>query len=152
MRYLSSLTPRKSGQLWNLMDPFDEMFKDVSAPVFSKNELGFSAVDIEEKEAAYLVTMDLPGMKEEEIKIDLAKNLLKISGERKRETKKEDGHYYERSYGAFSRTFNVPDNIDAEKIEAKYEHGVLKIEIPKAEINKEKTIKINVNSSKQLNG
>lgn len=152
MKYLSPFTYPKNYNLWNLSSTFDDLFNEVATPALlnKKGTLGFSATDIEETEKGFLVSMDLPGMKEEEIKVDFADHVLKISGERKRETKSEDGSYLERSHGSFSRSFSLPENIKSEAISAHYENGVLKIEIPKNELASPKSFKINVNSAKQV--
>jgi HSP20 family protein len=90
-------------------------------------------VDTAETDTAYEVTAELPGVEEKEIKISLENNLLCISGEKKaeREEKKKDYVMTERSYGSFKRAFTLPDNVDAEKIAAKFEKGVLKVMLPK---------------------
>jgi HSP20 family protein len=104
-------------------------------------------VDIKETEAAYIVQCDLPGMDKDAIQISFEKNYLTISGERKKAADKEreeDGVIYrvsERSSGAFRRTIAIPDDIKDEKIEAKYENGVLQISIPRLEKGSKKNVR-----------
>ena len=101
-------------------------------------------VNTREDEKAYVVEADLPGVKKEDIKvnIDPEKRTLTISGERKfkEETKKEDYYKIESSYGKFMRTFSLPENVDAEHIDAKTEDGVLTITLPKVK-KEEKEVK-----------
>lgn len=92
------------------------------------------ACEISETKDHFHMSVDLPGIKKEDIKIELKDNALTISGERKQE-KKGDGdknaHYVERFYGGFTRIFKIPETADGEKIQARYENGVLEIDIPK---------------------
>jgi HSP20 family protein len=76
---------------------------------------------------------ELPGMKEEDIDVSVVGNTLTIRGERTAESEVKEDDYYccERSYGSFSRSIAVPSNVDAQKIEANYEDGVLEVSLPK---------------------
>jgi HSP20 family protein len=85
-------------------------------------------------------------MKKEEFKIDLNDNYLTVSGERKYTQERNDKHFYsvETQFGSFSRSFALPENVDANKISAKYENGILELEVPKDEKKVLKTtIKVN---------
>lgn len=105
----------------------------------------YPAVDVLEEKDRYTVKAELPGVKQEDIKISLDDNVLTLKGERKSETEKKDDYYYrERVYGEFSRSFRLPTDVDAEKIEATYQDGVLKVDIPKSEEVKPKEISITV--------
>jgi len=99
------------------------------------------SVNTREDENNYMVEIDLPGVKKEDVKvnIDPEKRTLTISGERKfkEEIKKEDYYKIESSYGKFMRTFSLPENVDLENIDAKTQEGVLHITLPK--IQKEET-------------
>lgn len=92
-------------------------------------------VNTREGKYAYHIDIDLPGMKKEDINIDVHDNSLSISGERKYkdEIKEEDYYKVETSFGKFERVFTLPDNIDTEKISANSADGVLEIIIPKQE-------------------
>jgi len=94
-----------------------------------------------EDEKAYYIEVDLPGVKKEDIKVDIKDNTLTISGERKfKDEVKEDDYYkIETSIGKFSRTFTLPEDADVENIDAKSENGVLDIVIPK--VKKEESVK-----------
>ena len=101
-------------------------------------------VDIFETEGEIVVKAELPGMDRKDIWLHLENNVLSLRGERKfeKETKDENYHRIERSYGAFNRSFSIPATVDEEKIRADYKDGVLKIVLPKKEQTKPKQIKI----------
>ncbi len=92
-------------------------------------------VDILEKDQAYELHVAVPGMNKEDFKIDLKDNYLTISGERKFTNEKKDKNFrsVETQYGAFSRSFSLPENVDGTKINAKYNNGILELTIPKDE-------------------
>ena len=102
------------------------------------------SVDIFETEGEIVVKAELPGMDRKDIQLNLENNVLSLRGERKftKETKDENYHRIERSYGVFSRSFSIPATVDEEKIRADYKDGVLKIMLPKKEQAKPKQIKI----------
>jgi len=93
-------------------------------------------VNTREGEFAYHVDVDLPGVKKEDIKIDVKDNMLIINGERsfKDEVKEEDYYKVETSFGKFARSFTLPDNVDIENIDASTDNGVLEVVIPKLEM------------------
>jgi len=114
-------------------------------------EMGWApAIEVFEKEDKFVVKAELPGIKEEEIDISVLGNMLNIKGERKveSEVKEQDYHCCERSYCTFSRLITVPSNIDAKKIEATYEDGVLEVSLPKVPEVKPK--KIAVSAKKKM--
>ena len=104
-------------------------------------------MDINETKDKYVVTAEIPGMGAKDFNVTLSDNVLTVKGEKKSEYQKDDDGCYcsERSYGTFSRTVRLPDDIkhDASKIKASYKDGVLKIEIPKGE-SKTKQLQITV--------
>lgn len=103
-------------------------------------------VDILETENAFEVQVEVPGMNKEDFNIEVKDNTLVISGERKfsNERKESDYQSIETRYGAFSRSFSLPDNIKSDKINAKYVNGMLELSIPKDEKKLLKTsIKVN---------
>ncbi|MGM0520122.1 MAG: Hsp20/alpha crystallin family protein [Campylobacterota bacterium] len=132
-------------------DPF-KTFNELERNYFNyptNNNEGINAfipvVNTREGEYAYHIDVDLPGVKKEGIKVDISKNILTISGERKTkdEVKEEDYHKVETSFGKFSRSFTLPENADIENIEASSTDGVLEVVIPKQkEENSKKTIEI----------
>lgn len=95
---------------------------------------GSVAIDVKEDESSVTVFADLPGVDEDEIKIDLESNILLISAEREFDHDNEDSEEYlvlERSYGPVNRAVNVPGQLDKGGMTAKYKRGVLKVRIPK---------------------
>lgn len=102
------------------------------------------AVDVEETEQHYIMSFDLPGIKKEDINIEVHENQITISGERKQAYKRNTGStsYKERAYGKFVRTFAIPQSVDTEKVEAHYENGVLVLALPKAEMAKSRKVQI----------
>jgi HSP20 family protein len=102
------------------------------------------AVDIYETGNELVLTAEVPGIEEKDIEIKIEDNTLTLKGERKfeKETKEENFHRIERSYGSFFRAFALPNSIDTDRIQAEYENGVLKIVMPKRQELKPKTVKI----------
>jgi HSP20 family protein len=102
------------------------------------------AVDIFETEGDIVVKAELPGMDRKDIVLNLENNVLTLKGERRfeKETKEENYHRIERSYGGFSRSFSIPATVDEERIRADYKDGVLRILLPKKEQAKPKQIRI----------
>lgn len=91
------------------------------------------AVDIAEKDNAYEITADLPGLDEKNIEVQLSNGNLTIKGEKKeeKEEKKKDFYLQERRFGSFERTFGVPEGVDTDKVEASFKKGVLTVTLPK---------------------
>ena len=91
------------------------------------------AVDIAEHEKAYEVSAELPGLDEKNVEVKVANGVLSIKGEKQddKEEKKKDYYVRERSFGAFERSFQIPDGVDTDKIEAVFKQGVLKVSLPK---------------------
>ncbi len=100
--------------------------------------------DIYETKDGYVFKFDAPGMAKEDIELEVDGNTLTVSGEKKvdKEVKKETYHRFETSGGAFSRSFTLPKNADATKLDAKLKNGILVLQVPKAEEQKPKTIPI----------
>lgn len=104
------------------------------------------AVDIAERDDEYLVRMELPGVRKEDVRITIENNILTIRGEKKQEeTKSDDGfRRVERSYGSFQRSFTLPSAVRADKIDAVSQDGVLTVRLPKAEEARPKQIEVTV--------
>jgi HSP20 family protein len=103
-------------------------------------------VDIVENDNAFEIHVAVPGMNKEDFKLDLNDNYLTVSGERKftKEQKDKNFHSVETQYGTFSRSFSLPENVDAAKVNAKYVNGILEITVPKDEKKiLKKTISVN---------
>jgi HSP20 family protein len=103
-------------------------------------------VDILETENELVVKADLPEVKISDISISLENGTLSLKGDRRFEKKEEKGGYHriERSYGTFARQFTLPDTVDPEKVNASFKDGVLTITLPKKEIAKPRSIKVNI--------
>lgn len=103
-------------------------------------------VDILETENELIVKADVPDMEMKDIQVELENGTLSLKGQRKfeSETKEKGYHRIERSYGSFARYFTVPDTVDAEKVHADYKNGVLTVTLPKKEIAKPRTVKVDI--------
>ena len=103
-------------------------------------------VNVEEQEDRFEITAEVPGMKKEDIDIEVQDNVLTIKGERRFEKEEEDASYHicERSCGTFQRAFTLPENVKSDDIEAEYQDGILKLALPKVEPQKPKEIKVEV--------
>jgi HSP20 family protein len=99
-------------------------------------------VDVTENADGYTVKASVPGIKPEELDVTIENNVLTIRTERKAEESNDEPRWQERYYGKLERCFTLPVEVDANKAEAKLEHGVLTLNLPKAETVKPKTIKI----------
>ncbi|MDA8325341.1 MAG: Hsp20/alpha crystallin family protein [Nitrospiraceae bacterium] len=107
--------------------------------VFEAEELSPS-VDIFEDAGDIVLKAELPGMSKQDITVDLTDHIITISGEKKKEEKIEDKNFYrvERSYGAFTRSFELPSDVKADQVKAKFHDGVLEVRLPKTEEAKRK--------------
>jgi HSP20 family protein len=102
------------------------------------------AIDMYEGDEAFTVKAELPGFSKDDVQVEIKDNRLTLKGERKRETDVKDAQYHrvERVYGAFERSIRLPAVVDADKAEATFKDGVLKLKLPKAEEAKPKPITI----------
>lgn len=127
------LTPFVKRNHVTTYDPF-RLFDEMERSFFKGSELGDFRADIRDTGDAYELEADLPGVKKEDIKVDLDNNYLTISAERHAEKDEKDkkGNYVrrERSYGSYSRSFDVT-GVQTEQITAEYTDGVLKLHLPK---------------------
>lgn len=104
------------------------------------------SIDIYEEDGDVVVKAELPGMKKEDIEVNLADQMITVSGEKKKEEKVEKKGYYrlERSYGSFARSFNLPSGVRTDDAKATFKNGVLEIRIPKTEEAKRKVNKVSI--------
>lgn len=102
------------------------------------------AIDVTENEDAVTLTAEIPGMDSDDLDVTVDNGVLTLKGEKKEETTTEEVNYcrVERRYGHFERRIRLPDCVDAEKIEASYKDGILKLRMPKTDVAKAKTIEI----------
>lgn len=117
------------------------------------NLLRAPEADVIETESEIRVLMEMPGMKADDITIDLENNVLSVSGEKREERSEEDDrhtwHLSERRYGQFSRSFVLPRDVEADRIEARFEEGVLRVSIPKSEKARRRKIEIRSDGGQQ---
>ena len=146
--------PSSTLQAWrqpfeSLREEIDDLFDDfgrgvwqpfrrslfAGEPLFRRGLTGATipAVDVVESEKAYEITAELPGMDEKNIEVKVAEGGLTIKGEKQeeKEEKKKDYYLHERHFGSFERSFDVPESVDADKIEASFKKGVLTVTLPK---------------------
>jgi len=141
---------RPYGDIMRFNDGINRMFDNE----FFKKEIqdmeGISdwtpSTDIFETKDNFVFRIEVPGMKKEDIEIDMKDNILTISGERKEnsEIKKEDFHRMESFYGSFNRSFSIPKGTDPKKIDAVMKDGILELKIGKSEEVKSKKIPITI--------
>lgn len=138
---------------WNPFAQLENMHRELATLIdgraITRNAVAEWApvVDIIEDEKAYVIKAELPEMKKEDVHVQLEGSVLTITGERKveRDEKTRKYHRIERAYGVFARSFELPDNIDATKIDASYKDGVLTVAVSKAEHALPKQIEVKVN-------
>ncbi len=128
------------GRLLNLNDELDRLFE---TPL----QAWAPALDVQEDKDKFTVNLELPGLKREDISVQIEDGSLVVSGERKEETVSEgtEVHRRERYYGKFSRALTLPVAVAADQVKANYKDGVLSISLPKAEEAKPKSIDVSVN-------
>ncbi len=132
---------------------FHDPFRGVEWPVHEAATTAWQPlVDIFEEPDAIRLVAEIPGVKPEDVRISVESNLLTINGTKEQvaEEKAEKVHRYERTYGAFERTFRLSTSIDPNKIKATYDLGVLTITLPKAETAKPHLIRVEVTPEKAL--
>ena len=130
-------------------DLFSRRFNDIVDEFFNNSDSYRSdsfmpSVDVAETDTHFEISAELPGMKKEDIQVDLENGRLSITGERSFRNEEEGKNYHrvENRYGSFSRSFYLPDSIDEDSISAKYEDGILNITIAKNEQKVKKQIEI----------
>jgi len=124
---------------WHTLRNFDDFFssfnQNISKRPVQEGMLSADwvpAVDITENDESFVIKAELPEVDKKDVRVNVDKNILTLSGERKSEIKDEKEHRIERSYGSFSRSFSLPDNIDDSNIKAESKKGMLYLTIPKA--------------------
>jgi HSP20 family protein len=137
--------------LSNLQNQFNKIFNDSFRNQAEESALTTwaPAVDIYETPNELVVKADLPDVNEKDIDVRVENNLLTIRGERKFEKSVAEENYLrvERTYGSFSRSFSLPNTVNAEAIGAEYKNGVLTVTLPKREESKPRQVKITVNAA-----
>ncbi len=128
---------------------FDDFFANTALTLREMPQPLVPQLDVVEDDKQMVVEVELPGMDEDDVEITLSGDLLTISGEKKdeHEEKKDNRHYVERSYGAFTRTIRLPFQADSDKVSATFDKGVLKIQIEKPEALQQQVRRIEVKSA-----
>ena len=131
-------SPLRSLDPFRMMDPV-RMIRDMMSfdpfggLVAPLSEMFAPDIEIKETKDAYVLKADLPGVRDEDLDVSITGNRITVSGKREEEERQEDDRYfaYERSYGAFSRSFVMPEGADVDKVKAELKAGVLHISVPK---------------------
>ncbi|WP_163339399.1 Hsp20/alpha crystallin family protein [Desulfopila sp. IMCC35008] len=123
------------------MSPYRTDFPSASLAGFMKPQVDVAASDKE-----YTITVEVPGVNEKDVKVEIAGNAMTIRGEKKQEKKEREKDYYcmERSYGSFQRILSLPDDADEEKVKAEFRKGVLNITIPRKALPQSEVKKIEI--------
>lgn len=151
--------PETEHPITNLRQEIDNLFENFMTgfPVFPRWSTPFMNfpeprfalspdVDFSETDEGYEITAEIPGLDAKDLDITLTNDVLTLKGEKKHEREEKNKGYYlnERSYGAFQRTFRLPDDVDGEHIATHYDKGVLRINLPRSPEARAKTRKIEV--------
>ena len=129
---------------------FDALFRELAQPMFFRESPRerVPAADIHESESGLTLLLDMPGVDGKDIQVTVERDVLTVKAERK-DTPPAEGvtvRRQERGRGAFARTFSLPDTVDASKVEARYEQGVLTLTLPRREESKPRVIEVKVQS------
>lgn len=150
----SPWTPPNVGPFERMHEEIDRLFDEFMPQLASPREAEFrpgllATVDVSETEDAVEVMADLPGIEQKDINLSLRNGSLFIRGERKHEAEEKRKNYYraERSYGAFSRSIPLPCEVDENKVDARFENGVLTVRLPKSPAAKESERKIEIKAA-----
>ena len=138
-------------------EPFTQEFDRLFSTLFNnpRNEGAIQRwvppMDLVEADDYFVLKADLPGLAEDDVSIEVQDNVLTISGSRQAEHERAEQGWYrlERSYGSFSRSLTLPDGVDPDKVEARFDRGVLELRIPKPEERKPRRISIGANGNGQ---
>lgn len=159
MSEIQKWNPLRAYTPWPSLSQIEEMQKRLASlfsqrlPLLKTDEgEGFTIaewsppVDIDEDDKEYTLKAELPGMKKEEIKVTVEAGVLSIAGERKveKEEKHKKYHRIERSYGAFTRSFTLPEGVSSDKLSAEFKDGVLKVHLPKDEKAKATPVEVKI--------
>jgi HSP20 family protein len=130
---------------------FSRLFNTLFEPANGSTNRWTPAMDLVEADDHFVLKADLPGLAEEDVTIEVQDNVLTVSGERKAEHERKERGWYriERSFGRFSRSLTLPEGVDADRVTASFDKGVLEVRVPKPEEKKPKRVQIGVNGGAQ---
>ena len=145
MSYLT-VNPQRALRPWLFSDDFESAIDRWMGGNTAKSSF-VPAVDVQETDEAYIVEADIPGMKKEDIQIEILEDTVTIQGSRnsENEEKKENYHRIERSSGSFKRSFRIPGGFQHDRVKATFTDGVLNLTLPKVEEQKAKQIEVSGN-------
>jgi HSP20 family protein len=130
-----------------LMRDFDQLFQELTGQAVRQGREFSPATDIYETESGVTLQVDLPGHDPKAIEVKVEKGVLTLRSERKAEpAAKESARRLERGFGVYTRSFKLPDTVDANNVEARYENGVLTLKMPRKEEAKPRVIEVKVQS------
>jgi HSP20 family protein len=137
---------REIAEMRERMEYFNKLINGAEGRMEEKGVDFIPSVNTREADDAYYIEVDLPGVKKENISIDVNENVLTISGSREIEEERKDDEFYrvESIYGKFERSFSLPEGVDADKIEAEAKDGVLTVKIPKVQVVEKAPKKIEI--------
>lgn len=153
------LTPFGRDPFFTFRREMDRLFDDFFAPAEPRSFAGSGAgngggamtavspnIDMHETEKAFELTAELPGMEQKDVELTLRENAIVLCGEKRQEHNEGEGgrRWSERSFGRFERVIPLPEEVDADKVEAKFRNGVLKVTLPKNPKAQDKTRKIEI--------
>ena len=141
----TTLTP-----LFTLRREMDRLFDDTFGRTSNASDWNPS-VDVREEKDGFVFELDLPGVSPDGVEVTADNGVLSVSGEKKAEVQREEDrwHIVERTQGSFRRTFQLPQNVKEDAIEANFENGVLTVRVPKAEVPKPKRIEVRAAGGKR---
>ena len=131
--------------VFSLRREIDRLFDDAFGGTARNGAVWSPAVDVRESQSDLTLSFEVPGVSPEQLELTVDNGILTVKGEKREERKEGDeGQYHvlERSYGSFARSFQLPKGLDDSKIEARHEHGILTVRIPKAALPQPKKIAI----------
>jgi HSP20 family protein len=135
------------GELDRIRREIDELFAPDGRETREANQGFVPALDVEENQAEFLVTVEIPGVDKKDVNVSVVDNLLTIKGEKRRERNAKEGSQVYRKEtweGSFQRTITLPDRVETDKIQAKMKDGVLQLLLPKREEAKPRQIEVTV--------
>jgi HSP20 family protein len=141
-------------ELTSLQSEMNRLFSSFFDDDGGTNRRWAPAMDLVERDDHLVLKADLPGLSEDDVRIEVQDHVLTVSGDRKTEHEdKREGYYrMERAFGSFARSVTLPEGIDADKIDASFDKGVLEVRIPKPEERKPRRITIAAGAKQDIEG
>lgn len=144
-QFFAAPTARTGAFFAPIQREFDRLFDQLGAAWDGAAEIDVTTrMDVRDTDAGVEITVEMPGVNAKDVQVSVEDGVLTISGEKKSETEREakDFHVSERAFGAFSRSLTLPGNVDADKVSATMDKGVLTLVVPRNGVSKARTVKI----------